>query len=162
MMFPDGTFDGLASIQTLDYIPDVERALSEMRRVVRDGATVALVCVLWDHWRFHGAERKLNNLILDAFRTHCSHQMLPLEFPHLLLSAGFKDVKSQAIGFYNDRFEESSFAFWGAKIAAQFAVGQGVSLEKSKAWLSQLQQADQERRFGFVSVPVLTTSVAAS
>ena len=31
MSFEDGTFDGLASIQTLEYVPDVDGALAEAR-----------------------------------------------------------------------------------------------------------------------------------
>ncbi len=161
MDFPDGTFDGLSSIQTLEYIQDTERALAEMRRVVKDGATIALVSVLWDHWRFHGAEKELNDLILDAFRAHCFHQMLPLEFPHFLTAAGFDNVTSRSLGFFNDKLEETSFAYWGAKIAAFFAGTQGVPEDKTNDWLAQLEQANEEKRFGFVSVPILTTGVAS-
>jgi ubiquinone/menaquinone biosynthesis C-methylase UbiE len=66
----DATFNGIASINTLEYIADVGAALGEMRRVLKPGARVALISVLWDHFRYHGAEPALNERMLDAFRAH--------------------------------------------------------------------------------------------
>jgi len=39
-------------------------------------------------------------------------------------------------------------------------MGKGVKEEDAMQWLDQLAQADREGRFGFVSVPVLTTAIA--
>ena len=160
MAFEDGAFDGLASIQTLEYIPDVDRALAEARRVMAPGSTAALVSVLWDHWRFHGAEPELTERILDAWRAHCPHQMLPMELPRRLTAAGFGGVTRKPIAFLNGARHENTYALWAAKVAAAFAIGQGIAEEDAARWLDQLAQADREGRFGFVSVPVLTTATA--
>ena len=42
MPFPDGSFDALWSIWTLEHIPNPERALAEMRRVVKNGGYLYL------------------------------------------------------------------------------------------------------------------------
>ena len=47
-----------------------------------------------------------------------------------------------------------------ARRMAVFAVGQGIAEDDAARWLDQLAEADQEGRFGFVSVPVLTTATA--
>ena len=52
--FEDGSFDGLGSIQMLEYVREVDIAIAEARRVLKPGGKAALVSVLWDHWRFHG------------------------------------------------------------------------------------------------------------
>lgn len=160
MTFGDATFDGLASIHVLEYIAEVDRALVEARRVLKPGGKAALVSVLWDHWRFHGAEPELNGRMLDAFRAHCQHQMLPMELPRRLVAAGFGGVMRTPIAFLNGALHENTYALWAAKIVAAFAIGQGVPEEDAKRWLEQLDQADKEGRFGFVSVPVLTTATA--
>jgi SAM-dependent methyltransferase len=160
MTFEDGTFDGLASIQTLEYIPDVDRALAEARRVLKPGGKAALVSVLWDHFRFHGAEPELNERMIDAFRAHCPHQMLPMELPRKLAAAGFGGVARKPIAFLNGALHENTLALWAAKIIAAFAVGQGIAEDDAARWLDQLAEADREGRFGFVSVPVLTTATA--
>jgi len=160
MAFADGAFDGLASIQTLEYIPDVDRALAEARRVLKPGGKAALVSVLWDHWRYHGAEPALNDRMLDAWRAHCPHQMLPMELPRKLAAAGFGGVLRRPMAFLNGALHENTYALWAAKTVAAFAVGQGIAEEEAARWLDQLAEADREGRFGFVSVPVLTTATA--
>jgi len=158
--FIDGAFDGIASIQALEYIAEVDLALAEARRVLRPGGKAAFVSVLWDHWRFHGADPGLNDRILDIWRDHCAHQMLPLEMPRRLVRAGFGGIMRKPIAFFNGTMHENAFALWGARIVAAFAMGKGVKEEDAMQWLDQLAQADREGRFGFVSVPVLTTAIA--
>ena len=160
MAFEDGTFDGLASIQMLEYIADIDCALAEARRVLKLGGKAALISVLWDHWRFHGADPDLNDRMHDVWRAHCHHQMLPLEMPRRLMAAGFSGVVCRPIAFLNGTLHENAFATWAAKLVVVFAVGKGVSEEDAALWPDQLFRADREGRFGFVSVPVLTTAVA--
>ncbi len=160
LSFEDGAFDGLASIQTLEYVPDVDGALAEARRVLKPGGKAAFVSVLWDHWRFHGADPELNDRMLDVWRAHCSHQMLPIEMPRRLTATGFGGVVRRPIAFFNGALHENAFALWASKFAAAFAIGQGFPEEDARRWQEQLDQADKEGRFGFVSVPVLTTATA--
>lgn len=160
MDFADNAFDSLACIQTLEYVPDPDLALAECRRVVKRGAKAAFVSVCWDHWRFHGPDPALNDRMHEAWRAHCPHHMLPLEMPGKLSAAGFGGVTRRPIAFFNGTLHENTFAFWAAKIIAAFSVTQGMDQEEADRWLSQLHEADKEGRFGFISVPVLTTSVA--
>lgn len=158
--FEAGTFDGLAAIQTLEYIPDVDGALAEARRVLKPGGKAAFVSVLWDHWRFHGADPELTDRILAAWRAHCAHQMLPIDMPRKLVKAGFAGVTRRPIAFFNGALHENAFGFWASKLATAFIVGQGFPEADAQRWHEQLEQADKEGRFGFVSVPVLTTATA--
>ena len=160
MIFADAAFDGLASIQTLEYVADVDAALAEVRRVLKPGGKAALISVLWDHFCFHGAAPDLNDRIMDVFRAHCPHQMLPLEMPRRLKSTGFGGVMRKPIVFFNGSLHENAYGYWVAKIVAAFAIGQGVSETDASLWLDQLDEASKEGRFGFISIPVLTTATA--
>ena len=93
--------DSVASIQALEYVLDVDSALHEIRRVLRPGGKVALISVLWDHWRFHGPEPELNDRVLEAFRSHCTHQMLPIVMPGKLATSGFGGTSCVPIAFMN-------------------------------------------------------------
>lgn len=158
--FEDAAFDRLASIQMLEYVPEVDAALAEARRVMKPGAKAALVSVLWDHWRFHGAEAQLNDLFHDTWRKHCHHQMLPLEIVPKLRQAGFDGIEQRPIAFINTEMHDNSFSRWAAKIVAAFGVANGLDQGDAEAWLQQLDAANEAGRFGFVSVPVLTTAIA--
>ncbi len=160
MPFDDGTFDSLASIQVFEYIPDVDDAIAEARRVLKSGGKAALVSVLWDHWRFHGAEPEINDRMHDIWRLHCPHQMLPMELPSKLKAFGFSGVGQKPIAFINGTMHGNAFALWAAKVVVAFAIDNGVEEKDATLWLDQLHKADSEGRFGFVSVPVLTTATA--
>lgn len=161
MALDDNAFDSAASVQTLEYIPDPDAVLNEVHRVLRRGGKAAFVSVCWDHWRFHGADPALNGRIHDVWRSHCRHQMLPLEMGPRLSSAGFCGIARRPIAFFDGALHENTFAFWAAKVVAGFAVQQGVPESDVDLWMKQLQDADNHGRFGFISVPVLTTAVAA-
>ena len=87
--------------------------------------------------------------------------MLPLEMPRRLAAMGFGGVVRRPIAFFNGALHENAFALWASKFAAAFAIGQGFPEEDARRWQEQLDQADKEGRFGFVSVPVLTTATAS-
>lgn len=157
----DATFDCISSIQTLEYVPEIDRALQEIRRVLRPKGRVAFVSVLWDTFRYHGPEPVLNNRMIEAWRAHCPHQMLPVEIPARMNASGLEGVFQRPLTFFNTSYHENSLPFTAAKVIASFAQSQGVSEEDTRMWLDQLDQAEREGRFGFVSVPVITAGVAA-
>ncbi len=161
LSFEDNTFHGVASIQVLEYIPDVDAALAEVHRVTRPGGSLAAVSVLWDHWRFHGPDSKLNDQMHEAFKAHCSHQMLPLEMPAKLTQHGFVGAHCTPMGFMNNSLHHNSFAWLASGLLTHFAQKQGIAKEDVQRWREQLDQSVKEGRFGFVSVPVLTTAIAS-
>lgn len=158
--FDDASFDSIASIQMFEYVEDVDTALQQARRVLKGGGKAALVSVLWDHWQFHGAEAGLNQRVHDAWRAHCRHQMLPLELPRKLEAVGFRGVEQRPLTIFNAELHENAFAFWAARLIARFAEDNGVGKADAERWLAQIEEADRQGRFGFVSVPVLTSAVA--
>ncbi len=160
LSFADDAFHSVASIQVLEYIPDVDAALAEVQRVLKAGGRFVSVSVLWDHWRFHGPEPKLNEQMHEAFKAHCSHQMLPLQMPGKLAQHGFVGAQCTPIGFMNNSLHHNSFAWLASSLLSHFAQKQGIPKADVERWREQLDQAAEDRRFGFVSMPVLTTAIA--
>ena len=161
LSFADEEFDAIAYIQVLEYIDNVDGALSEIRRVIKPGGRLAAVSVLWDHWHFHGPDPALNHRMHEAFKAHCFHQMLPLEMPTKLARHGFVGAHCTPIGFLNNTLHHNSFAYLATTLFTHFAIGQGIPEEDVRSWREQLDEAEKDGRFGFVSVPVLTTAIAA-
>ncbi|MGC6454767.1 MAG: methyltransferase domain-containing protein [Candidatus Puniceispirillaceae bacterium] len=154
----DNSCDAATSTQALEYIPDVDAALSEIRRILKLGASFVNISILWDHFRFHGAEESLNNTMHDAFRAHCSHQMLPMELPGKLGRLGFTHIKDTSLAFVITRRDRNSPALYTETVMANFALSQGVEAKDVEEWRAQLARAEKEGRFGFASFPVLTTA----
>ena len=148
----------VTSTQALEYVPDVEPALDEITRILKPGGAFVNVSILWDHFKFHGADEKLNGKVHEAFRAHCSHQMLPMELPGKLERRGFKNIKDKSLAFVITKRNYNSPARYSEAVMANFALSQGVSAEEVSDWKSQLEKAEQQGRFGFVSFPVLTSA----
>ncbi len=47
----DGQFDGVAALQVYEYVEDVGLALAEARRVLKLGCPMAIISILWQHFR---------------------------------------------------------------------------------------------------------------
>ena len=155
---PDDSCDAVTSTQALEYIPDVDSALAEITRVLRPGGSLVNVSILWDHFRFYGADTKLNDEIHEVFRTHCSHQMLPMELPGKLQRLGFRHIKDRSLAFVITRRDHNSPALYTENVMANFAINNGLSEKDVTSWQTQLAAAEKEGRFGFASFPVLTSA----
>ena len=160
LSFENETFDTVTSTQVLEYVSDVDKAIGEIRRVLKKSGRFSSISVLWDHWRFYGPDPALNDKIHEVFRAHCFHQMLPMELPQKLKNSGFTVINSTPIGFINQTLHKNSFALWASKLISIFAVNHGMDISDVKQWQEQLEAANHEVRFGFVSMPVLITSIA--
>jgi ubiquinone/menaquinone biosynthesis C-methylase UbiE len=150
--------DAATSTQALEYISDVDAALTEITRILKPGGSFVNVSILWDHFRFHGAEAKLNDEIHDAFRAHCSHQMLPMELPGKLRRLGFNHIRDRSLAFVITHRDQNSPALYTENVMANFAISRGISEKDVASWRSQLANAEKDGRFGFASFPVLTTA----
>ena len=154
----DSTCDAATSTQALEYIPDVDAALREISRILKPGGAFVNISILWDHFGFHGADEALNSMINDAFRAHCSHQMLPMELPGTLKRLGFRHITDRSLAFMITHRDQNSPARYTEQVMAGFALKQGVPSADVDRWRAQLARAESEGRFGFTSFPVLTTA----
>ncbi|MDG2356423.1 MAG: methyltransferase domain-containing protein [Paracoccaceae bacterium] len=150
--------DSVASIQTLEYIKNLDSTLEEITRVLKNNSMFINVSVLWDHFKFHGPENKLNNLMHEAFKSHCFHQMIPMVLGGKLKNLGFKNIKNHELSFLITKRHKNSPAVYAEMILSKHALKQGISEEKVLDWQKQLEKAEKNKTYGFTSFPVLTVS----
>jgi hypothetical protein len=60
----------------------------------------------------------------------------------------------------NNSLHHNSFAWLASSLFTHFAEKQGIPEGEIQRWREQLDQAVEDGRFGFVSMPVLTTAIA--
>ena len=150
--------DRVTSTQTLEYIDDVDTSLSELKRISKKNSKFVNVSILWDYFRFYGPEKKLNDIIHDAFKAHCFHQMLPLDLVGKLSNIGYHNIKSKNLSYLITNRDENSPATFYERMLAKFALSQGVSEDKVNDWQNQLGKSEKTKKFGFTSFPVLTSA----
>ena len=148
--------DAVASAQTFEYIEDVDESIEEVARILKPSSIFVNISILWDYYKFYGAEDNLNNLIQDTFKAHCFHQMLPTTLSGRLKKFGFKQLKHKPLPVFITTTDDNSPAKYAAEVMAQFAIQQGVSIDKVKQWQNQLKLAEDEGRFAYTNLPILT------
>ena len=156
----DSCCDAISAIQVLEYIKEVDDALAELVRIQKNNTIFVNVSVLWDHFGFYGPEEHLNQLIHDAFKAHCHHQMLPFILEEKLLQTGFKNISHFGIPFLINKRNKNSPANFAEIIMANCAKEQGISTTEIAKWQEQLAIAGQNNCYGFTSYPVLTQAYA--
>jgi len=101
--FADGTFDCTASMLVLAFIPQVDQAVREMRRVTKAGGTVA--AAMWDvrgglvfARMFWDTAAMLDERAVERrARMYCRPMTRPGDFTRAWQGAGFRDVVEDAI-----------------------------------------------------------------
>tara|TARA_Y100000591_G_scaffold292964_1_gene280560 strand:+ start:1822 stop:2592 length:771 start_codon:yes stop_codon:yes gene_type:complete len=148
--------DRITSTQTLEYIKDIDSSLKELKRISKKNSKFVNISILWDYFRFYGPEKKLNDLIHEAFRAHCFHQMLPLDLIGKLSNLGYQNIESENLSYLITKRDKNSPAIFYERMLAKFAISQGIEEDKVDDWQKQIKQAENSKNFGFTSFPVLT------
>ena len=79
--YADGAFDAAVSTQVYEYVADIPRALSELRRVLRLGGRALVLDTDWDSVVWHVADRQRHRRVMAAWEEHLVHPHLPCTLP---------------------------------------------------------------------------------
>lgn len=142
--FPDRSFDRVLSLLVLHFVPDTEKAVSEMRRVAKPGAVVG--ATVWDARGGFVANRMFFDTAaaLDpkAHDRRARNYTRPLTRPGELgaawRAAGFDNVVETMLGI---RMEFSSFADYWAPYVGHDGPGAAYVATLGDAERSRLEQA---------------------
>ena len=159
--YPDEVFDAAVAVQTLEYIEDVSGALSELRRVLKPGGRFLCLATNWDSAFWHGPPEGLSGVIAGAWAGHAAWPNLPARLPPMLARTRFANIRWVPVPIVNPTLHDNAFAYWIARLMAAYAVEQGVSRDRARAWIAALDSAEEQGEFFFSSVPILTTALAA-
>ena len=129
--FPDGRFDRALSLLVLHFVPEAEKAVAEMRRVVRPGGTVA--AAVWD---LQGGMPNMR-MVWDTMvaldpavvplrdEAYWRPMTRPNEMRDAWIAAGLNEVEQTSLMI---RMEYDSFAdFWTPIDAGEGPLGKLVS-----------------------------------
>ena len=75
--FADDCFDVVVSTQVAEYVPDVDKFLSEVHRVLKPGGRGLILATDWDGVCWHSEHPVRMEKVLKAFAPHCADSSLP-------------------------------------------------------------------------------------
>ena len=147
LSFPDASFDVVLAATVLAHVPEAERALPEMVRVVRPGGRVGVFDLDGDGLLIRHPDRVVTRRIVAS---HCDNGAvngwLIREIPSVFSELGLKDVGTR--GFLSLERGKGSFYADLAQRAARAAAEAGViTAAELEGWLAELRALIDKDRF---------------
>jgi arsenite methyltransferase len=136
----DGSMDRALSVQVLEYVPDVARALAELHRVVRPGGRVVVWATDWTTLSWHSSDDDRMRRMTTAWDRHLAHPSLPRTLAAQLGAAGFADVRRDAHAFETTALDPEAFGGAGVAIVANYlATLTDIDQQDVDAWSNDLK-----------------------
>jgi SAM-dependent methyltransferase len=145
---PDASFDVAVSTQVLEYVAECDRALAEIRRVLKPGGRTLIVATDWDSIVWHSSDRARMQSVLDAWEAHCADPRLPRTLGPLLRAAGFEvtDVTTHTI--VNPRLGDDTYSGNLIELIANFVRRRAPDVA-ADAWREDLHALNAQGRYFF-------------
>jgi arsenite methyltransferase len=148
--YPDAFFDVAVSTQVYEYVVDIPRAFTELRRVVRPGGRVLVLDTDWDSVVWHVADRERHHRIMTAWAEHLADPHLPCTLAGQLRRAGFTVTRRSMIPLFNAVYEPETYSAGTMLTIARFVVGRhGLTQDDADAWLADLRERAAEDDYLF-------------
>lgn len=148
--YQEKEFDVVVSTQVLEYVPDVNAALVEFHRVLKNGGRVALLDTDWDSIVWHFPDRMRMNRILKAWEEHASDPFLPRTLANKLNRAGFRVENQKIIPLYNSEYDPDTYSNRMIDLIASFVVGRdGITKDELDEWAQELRSYGETGQYFF-------------
>jgi ubiquinone/menaquinone biosynthesis C-methylase UbiE len=155
--FDDGLFEAVYANQVIEYIPDLDAALGEVRRALRPGGRFVVAATNWNSIVWHSEYPERMARVLRAWGTHAPYNDLPSILPARLRKAGLQLLRQTSLPTLNNSYHQDSFSYWIARLIYAFAAGRGtVPVEEADAWLAEFDDLERAGAF-FLSVNAVLT-----
>jgi arsenite methyltransferase len=148
--YADQSFDAAVCTQVYEYVPDIDRALAELYRVLKAGGRAVIVDTDWESCVWHSSDQARMRRVIEAWDRHCPQPHLPRTLVPRLRTTGFESVRVDAITLINDRYDPGTYSFGVMPLLAAYAKKQGlVPREEADAWVADLQELGQRGEYFF-------------
>ncbi len=150
MPYQDGIFDAVVATQVYEYVEDVERALSELWRVLRHGGRGLILDTDWGSLIWANRDRDRMKRVLEAWDQHLRHPNLPQVLTGMLRRAGFQIVRRDIIPMFNPELHEHSYSVGILQGIQAFVPGRnGLTEEDASAWAADLRRLGDTGEYFF-------------
>jgi len=147
--FETDHFDAAVSTQVYEYVPDVDRALAELFRVMRPGGRALILDTDWDSLVWNTLDASLSNRFMDAWTKRFAHPHLPRTLRHRLRNAGFRVLRCDVLVLLNDTYDPDTYSLTNGDIMAEFVQHHGLSAADVADWKRSLEKLGTQDLYFF-------------
>jgi SAM-dependent methyltransferase len=160
---PDASFDVAVSTQVFEYVPDCDRALHEMHRILRRGGRALVVATDWDGVVWHSSDRERMARLLRAWEAHCADPRLPRTLAPRLKAAGFKIDEVSGHPIINLRLGSDTYSEGIMELMANFVRKRHSAMSAEvDAWTADQRALDEQGGYFFALTRYLFLATKAS
>ena len=151
--FADGSFDVVACTQVLEYVPAVEAAIAEIRRVLRPGGRALIMDTDWQSCLWASSDDARMRRMLEAWDTHCAQPRLPRLLCGLLGRGGLEVRRVSTLPLINLAWSADTYSHGIAHAIAAFVGKSGlVPALMAEQWLEDFRVLAGTRNRYFFSL----------
>jgi 2-polyprenyl-3-methyl-5-hydroxy-6-metoxy-1,4-benzoquinol methylase len=150
---PERSFDVAVCAQVLEYVPDADRGLREMHRVLKPGGRAMIVDTEWDSVVWHSTDPARMAKVLAAWEAHCTDSRLPRTLVSRLRAAGFAVEGVSGFPIINTTLAEENYSGGIIGMIVDFIRKQGaVPPVDLDAWRAEQAALGERGEYFFASV----------
>lgn len=139
--FDAASFDAASCTQVLLYVPDLERSIAELARVLKPGGRLALIETDWRGLVLNSSYSSLTDRIFNAFDETVPNANLPARLIPLLKAAGFGAIKVDAIPIINTSNSAANFSAGSLAWTSAVAVKENkITQQEADMWLADIDE----------------------
>jgi SAM-dependent methyltransferase len=146
--YEDERFDVAVCTQVYEYVPDIDLALRELRRVLKPGARAVIVDTDWESCVWHSGDAPRMRQVLDAWDLHCAHPHLPRELRARLERAGLQQVRCEALVLLNARFDPDTYSHAMIAVIERYA-DKRLGGSVARDWANDLRERAARGQYFF-------------
>jgi len=146
----DQAYDAVISTQVLEYIRDVDAALTEICRVIRPAGRVVIVDTDWDSIVWHSPNRERMNRVLAAWEQHAAHPYLPRAMANRLRRVGLRVESMTIIPLFNAEYDPNTYSNRVIDLIVRFVIDRNaITRDEAEAWARELRQSGERGEYFF-------------
>lgn len=126
LAFPEASFDAAVSTQVYEYVADMPKALSELKRVLRPGGRVLILDTDWRSIVWHSSDEARMERVLACWDGHLADPHLPARLGALLRRAGFDVARVEVVPMLAAQWQPVSYAAGIMRAIHGYARGNGA------------------------------------
>lgn len=139
----DNSIDAAVAVQVYEYIEHLERALTELHRVLRPGGRAVVYDTDFDSLVWHSTDPERMRSLCDAFNDHCPRPHLGSQLASHLREAELIVEHVEPNSILNTRLNEDTFAYHLMHAFGNYVVNRGkIKPEVATAWINDLYELD--------------------
>jgi arsenite methyltransferase len=147
---PEQSFDVVISMQVLEYVDEVQSALSEIYRVLRVGGQVVIMDTDWNSLVWYSASPEKANRILAEWSNHVADPYLPRTLSRQLLEAGFQVERQHILPIFNPVYDVNTFSNRLIDLIVSFVMDRGnIPQDEVGAWAQELRALGEAGQYFF-------------